>query len=585
MSKYLRREADSFVFRRRVPAALQRRVGLKEIYRSLKTTVRRTAKARAAHLFIVTERLFRMVEEQEEDILSDEDIQAAVRYWLSSSISWQIRLRNNLEGLSPGMLREHHQKLPDMLLDMGRAETASSEQNIIEEAWSALEFSDYTGMARGENLKRTIAVLRSTLKEYVDKRVQEVFLPETVAPVAAGDPARQTPPSSTNLSKLSSFIEDWQIDLRKGYDGAKGKKSTTADPYRKDVELFIGLMGDLPVGKITYEVAADFRKKLLALPSNHGKSRTGSLKQELALARANKTAPRMTMKTVKRHFSGLNSIWRWLVYKRHIPAKIDPFLGHSFPGTKSKKSARDTWSTEDMQRLFSSSEYRQADRNSAMHWLPLISLYSGMRLEEICRLRPHHDLAVRDGIYCFIIQEREGWDPKTEAGARVIPVHSWLMSHGFAAFVQEMKARDAEHLFPELELKRTKLSAGFSRDFSRTKIALSVGRKTAFHSFRHTFRTELESTSHRESHIDAVMGHEGGQSEGRVYTKGVTTAKLQEVVESFSPALDIATLLREPAPQPTPGLRKRTTKPKIAKRVLTPPVFDETGKLIRSRRR
>ncbi len=443
-----------------------------------------------------------------------------------------------------------------MLLEMARPEyNRSFEQHLIEEAWSALGYSDYEGHAHGETLKKTMTVLKRTLKEYADKRVQEVFQPETIAMVPTRATAGEPVLSPTNMSKLSSFVKDWQVDLRKGYDGAKGLKATTADPYQTDVELFIGLTGDLPVGKITYDDAADFRTKLLGLPSNHGKSRTGSLKKELALAKANKTAPRMAMKTAKRHFSGLNSIWRWLVIRKHVPGKIDPFLGHSFPGTKSKRSARDIWSTEDMQRLFSSPDFRHADRTIAMHWLPLISLYSGMRLEEICRLRPHHDLAVRDGIYCFVIQEREGWDPKAEAGARLIPVHSWLLSHGFRAFDQEMKARDAEHLFPELDLKGTKLSAGFSRDFSRTKIALGVGKKTAFHSFRHTFRTALGSTDHKDSHINAVMGHEGGAGEGRVYDKGVTTVKLKEVVESFSPTIDIASLLREPTPKSMTGAR------------------------------
>lgn len=526
-----------------------------------------------------------MIEDQDEDVLPDEDIKAAVRYWLGNTWTWKQRLDGCLNGLSPGLLREHQETLPDILLDMARPEHVSPQSNRAEEAWSALEYSGYEGWGTGETLTKTIKEMRKIVKEYVDRRMQEVFEPETLGRMPTGHAAPQAIPLPANMTKLSSFIKDWQVDLRQGYDGANAKKSTTAGPYQTDVELFIGLIGDIPVGKITYDIAADFRTKLLALPSNHGKSRTGSLKQELALAKANKTAPRMAMKTVKRHFSGLNSIWRWLVYKKHVPPKIDPFHGHSFPGTKSKKSARDTWSAEDMQRLFSSPEYREADRHSALHWLPLVSLYSGMRLEEMCRLRPSHDLAVRDGIYCFIIQAREGWDPKTEAGARVIPVHSWLLSHGFKTFAQEMKARHAEHIFPELKLKDSKLSAEFSREFSRLKIALGVSKKTAFHSFRHTFRTELESTSHRESHIDAVMGHEGGNSEGRVYTKGVTSAKLKEVVESFSPALDIETLLREPAPEPKPRVRKRDVKSKIAKRILTPPVFDDNGKVIRPRRR
>lgn len=92
MSNYLRREADSFFFRRRVPAPLQARLGQTEIYRSLKTTVRRTAKARAAALFIATERLFRMLEEDDDYLVTDEDIRA-VRHWLNAT-AWQQRLKS-----------------------------------------------------------------------------------------------------------------------------------------------------------------------------------------------------------------------------------------------------------------------------------------------------------------------------------------------------------------------------------------------------------------------------------------------------------------------------------------------------------
>lgn len=521
---------------------------------------------------------------EDEDTLSDEDIKAAVRHWLGTSYTWKSRLDGYLNSLTPGTLRAHYETLPDTLIDIAKAEHISAETNLLEEAWSALEYSDYAGWGHGETLTRTKTLLRAAVKEYVDRRMQIVFDPEALHKTPMSHVQHQAASPPANMMKLSSFIKAWQVDVLTGYNGEKRLSSTTADPYQTDIELFIGLMGDLPVGKITYDTGADFRTKLLALPSTHGKSRTGSLKQELALAKANKTAPRMTMKTAKRHFSGLNSIWRWLVFKKHVPSQVYPFRGHSFPGTKSKKSARDTWSIEDMELLFSSPDYQEADKHSALHWLPLISLYSGMRLEEICRLRPNYDFATRDGIYCFIVQEREGWDPKTEAGARVIPVHSWLLGQGLKTFVQEMKARDAEHLFPELLLKGKKLSADFSRDFSRIKIALGVGKKTAFHSFRHTFRTELESTSHRESHIDAVMGHEGVKSEGRVYTKRVTTTKLKDVVEDFFPQLDIAHLVCETAPQPQGVFRKRAAKPKIAKRKLTPPTFDENGKLMRPRR-
>lgn len=567
MSRYLRREADSFVFRRRVPGSIQNRLGTKEIYRSLKTTVRRTAQARAAHLFIATERLYQVIDE-DDGTLSDEDIQAAVRHWLGTSYAWKNRLDGYLKSLSPGSLRQHHENLPDILLDMGKPDHVSSNSNLIEEAWTALEYSDYAGWGTGDTLSKTMSVFRKVLKEYVDQRMLEVFEPRTItSPTAVATAAS---PSTINMSKISTFVTKWQQDIAVGYGGSKGLSEETVDQYLQSVRLFIGIMGDLPVRKVSFEVAADFREELLKLPSSHGKARTGSVKEELTRAKSNTLGSRLTMKTAKRHFSGLASLWKWLIAKKHVAGDHKPFSGHSFPGTKSSKSARNAWSIEDLERLFGSLAYTQASMDSALHWLPLVALFSGLRLEEICRLRPDIDLVTRDRIYCFDIKARPGWDPKTEAGSRIVPVHSWLIANGFKDFAERQKHAKAEHLFPELPLHRGKLSSGFSREFSRLKTDAGVGAKTTFHSFRHTFRTVLGSTDHKDSHIDAVMGHEGGKSEGRVYDKGATTAKLKQVVDSFVSPLDFnaAPLSKSNTSPPRPRELVKAEKVKLKPRVL-----------------
>lgn len=370
MSTYLRREANSFVFRRRVPAPLQSLLGQIEIYRSLKTTVRRTARARAAHLFIGTERLFQMLEDANDEFpLTDDDIRAAVRIWLDTS-AWQRRLKI-VDEMSPGGLRVHHETLPDTLLDMSANEGVSYSQNLAMEAHAALEHSDYLDVRSGERLRRTEAAIQRHLREYVDRRMQAVFGQEpTVAAIAqtAPAPAPQEPPA--NMSKLSTFIKAWQKDIIAGYNHNEGLGDETTDQYLKTVEMFIALMGDLPVGKITFDTAAEFRELVLQMPAAHGKGATASPKKELARAKADKALPLVSMKTAKRHFSGMNSIWKWIVYKKHMPVTAQPFSGHSFPGTKSKKSARDDWSREDLQRLFTSREYRDAPESSALHWLP-----------------------------------------------------------------------------------------------------------------------------------------------------------------------------------------------------------------------
>lgn len=105
MSNFLRREADSFFFRRRVPALLQARLKQSEIYRSLKTNVRRTARARAAYLFIATEKLFRMLEEEDDEFpLTNDDIRVALRRWLDTPPPLEATPQNRGCGLMPPML-------------------------------------------------------------------------------------------------------------------------------------------------------------------------------------------------------------------------------------------------------------------------------------------------------------------------------------------------------------------------------------------------------------------------------------------------------------------------------------------------
>lgn len=586
MSNFLRREADSFFFRRRVPAPLQARLGQTEIYRSLKTSVRRTARARAAHLFIATEKLFRMLEEEDDEFpLTDDDIRIAVSRWLDTP-PWKHRLKI-VDEMSPGGLRVNHETLPNTLLKMSADEGVSFGDNLGQEANAALELSEYFDVRSGDRLRRTAAALQEQLREYVDRRMETVFGQETVATATVQAVAPAAPPEpAANMTKLSSYIKEWQTDISAGYNRNKPLKD--ADQYRQSVELFIGLMGDLPLGRIDFEKAAEFRELYLQLPANHGKGSIASPKQELVRARVNKNTPLVSMRTALRHFTGMRSLWKWLVFKKHISSSSQPFSGHSFPGAKPKRSPREDWSLEDLERLFMSREYLATSDASALHWLPLIALHTGMRLEEICRLRPSLDIVIKNALPCIDIKphlKQEGWapwDPKTGSGIRIIPIHSWLIRHGFLELVERQRSAGADYLFsPELVLHEKKLSSGFSREFSRIKTELGVGKKTTFHSFRHSFRTVLESTDLKTSHINAVMGHEGNEGEGRTYTHGVTTTKLKEVVESFTPLLNLDFLRKAgsgSAPIPASKIR-------VVKRRLTPPVFDEHGKAVRQRKK
>lgn len=135
--------------------------------------------------------------------------------------------------------------------------------------------------------------------------------------------------------------------------------------------------------------------------------------------------------------------------------------------------------------------------------MPLIALFSGMRLNEICQLNVE-DMRVVDGIHCFIgtMDVENGVVDKklkTSSGERLIPVHPELIRIGFLEHVSERKNSRGENLFPDLTVAKS----GYYRDTFSKFFAIFLDKacakapRTSFHSFRHNFRDAL-----RQARVD-----------------------------------------------------------------------------------
>jgi integrase len=248
------------------------------------------------------------------------------------------------------------------------------------------------------------------------------------------------------------------------------------------------------------------------------------------------------------------------------------FLGWPFPGTKTRIAKRDLWTPDHLHNLFNSDYWKGANVTSAIHWLPLIALHSGLRVDEIANILVPQDIGNENGIMFFNIQEHgteaeafdettETWRTKTEAGIRRVPVHTWLIGHGIQTLFDFRRKQKAGLLFPELKPSGPdgKLSAAYSREFSRQKIALNIPEKIVFHCFRTTFRHTVAQSRFSDVHLDAVTGHEGAKvpsrhvdaltgdagedrGVGAVYErpKEFALQVLRDVVESFQPPLDLS---------------------------------------------
>ncbi len=151
----------------------------------------------------------------------------------------------------------------------------------------------------------------------------------------------------------------------------------------------------------------------------------------------------------------------------------------------------------------------------ARFWIPLIALFSGMRLNEICQLDVA-DIQTLDGIICFHVRPDHiatGTKRlKTKSSERIVPVHPSLLDIGFEDYVVSRSANDGAKLFPELRPSATGYySDSFSKWFRRFLVAAKAeAPRTCFHSFRHCFRDAL-----RHGKVDQEVGLAlGGWSSG-----------------------------------------------------------------------
>ncbi|WP_404991287.1 phage integrase SAM-like domain-containing protein [Cupriavidus pauculus] len=175
---------------------------------------------------------------------------------------------------------------------------------------------------------------------------------------------------------------------------------------------------------------------------------------------------------------------------------------------------------------------QQRAGKDAAYWIPLLGLFTGARVGELCQLRVADVIAHSDGNAAISINdESEGSTVKTAAGIREIPAHSELVRLGFLAYVQDVRSQGKDSLWPALKLD-TKPGRNFSNWFGTYRAKASVALPD-FHSFRHTVRSKMTAANIQPIVQDKITGHETVGSVGvTVYTE-VSDDQVREAVEAI----------------------------------------------------
>lgn len=523
-----------YYFRIAIPKHLKPAFRKHEIRKSLKTTNYHYAVKETRRLAVITEQLFRS------DACTLDDINSAFR-----SGAHNTPTMNNASGrgyrdysgyrsaqTERDQIITHDQSTPAEITGTGypdhRGYRSPQDNSPTENDVPGSGYRGYSGYRPLQTKQdQTITSTPQSLSEVTDtgypnhrgnhshQEIHHALQLEAISPT----PVRQ---STKNLIKLSTLIEQY-IACQ---DVENSWQDKTQDENKAIFETLVEIVGDIDLDEIDHQTADTYRATLKRLPPNMKKVpkyRGKSVRQILALK------PKHTLSdtSVNKYMRRISALFNWAVDRELVIKNY--FRRKPIQESRRANEKRDMLTTEDLAALFNPERFHAEADQPFKFWTPLIALYTGARQNEIAQL-DGADVREVHGVWCFrfITAKQKKY---TE---RIVPIHSRLIELG----IVEYAAKQPGKLFPELHERRDGYGQMVSKWYNRyrRRCGITAVRNKDFHSFRHTFSTELFRVGVNPTLIAELDGHVTGDGKRRttteeVYIKPSDVRMLREALE------------------------------------------------------
>ncbi|EEV5746833.1 site-specific integrase [Escherichia coli] len=339
------------------------------------------------------------------------------------------------------------------------------------------------------------------------------------------------------------------------YKNSGDLKLASEEKIRSRISHFIDVMGDLTLAELDRNVVKNYVARMQRMPSNlylmQRRYAAEDLDQLIEKA-LDAGESLMTKDAIGRHMASLGSMLKWACKETYLIANpVENVLA------KRKKTARSQddryqFDDDELELIFSAYWFktgegvpnkfgRYIDFRPYRYWLPLLALYSGGRMNELCQLYLS-DIRMSENGVAYLDFNLDSPDKvmDTEAGAgkslktlnalRQVPIHPRLIELGFLEYVKALKADGQERVFPELTFNKIKgyrgyASKWFNELYFGKKLELDRNGKKVFHSFRHNYVNSLDRLELSERMIAQLVGHVRGN------TTAMTTYRKDRAVE------------------------------------------------------
>lgn len=317
--------------------------------------------------------------------------------------------------------------------------------------------------------------------------------------------------------KQRTFREVWELYLEDcKYDGHKSR-----DHKKSTYLMFEELLNPKCFSEIAQAEALAFKQSILKIPPNAKKKFKGESYKAIC-AKNITTDLTSSSKTINNRLRALASLFNWAI-KNDLYDKKNPFSVLKIREKASRLTTKTPFDKAEIETLFKGAIYTGckgtawSDRfleghciiQDSLYWVPLIGLFSGLRMNEICQLHIS-DICIEGEIpYFNVNSDSEEKALKTASSKRRVPIHSYLLENDFLNFVNQKREAGSKRLFDDIpKASDGTYSSVFSKRFTRLLRALGIKRKgLCFHSLRHTFIDALRNAGVDKALAMALAGH------------------------------------------------------------------------------
>ena len=350
-----------------------------------------------------------------------------------------------------------------------------------------------------------------------------------------------------DLPLMSVISTECYTALRK----EKNWAAKTENARITQIKQFIEICGDKPLNGYIQQDIRFLKTILYALPpQSHSKKEFQGLSKLQIAERATKLGmPGLSAESVRQVMTAANIVFGWARAEHDINLRniVQPMIPPPSSGG-SKKSKRETFNADELQKLFTTPVFTGAESMEAwfkdggvrMHhtgrfWVPLLALYSGARLMEAVQLF-REDIGFENNIWFIDINEGDkqltGKSVKNESSVRRVPVHPTLVKIGFLDFVATVPK--GERLFAEIKIgPAIQRHRHASKMFNKLLLIAGIkGPRKVWHSLRHSFEQACRDSRVDSAIMDQLQGHSQRGMRG-TYGEGYQLPMLYDGIKSI----------------------------------------------------